>query len=194
VTIPRQLGLSLWEQAQLRARNLVLTCASSPLVSRVFNAGIDIPRRSNYSADFFHDASPISSCVVHRVRRFQRDAWTLHRGNQWYNDWRALAVALGISYIDIIVRPPLREGCFSIRLIRKGFRSDYSIEHSQGFLVPIAQNEVLFYALDTLHLFIAISVYSMPFWPGRFIRQELAVESTELERRTGIRSQGQKKA
>lgn len=42
---------------------------------------------------------------VHRVRRFERDVWTLHHGCQWYNDWRSLAVALGISCVGIIVRP-----------------------------------------------------------------------------------------
>jgi hypothetical protein len=42
---------------------------------------------------------------MYRVRKFERDAWTLHRGNQWYNDWRALALALGISCIGILVRP-----------------------------------------------------------------------------------------
>jgi RTA1 like protein len=53
----------------------------------------------------------IFTCIflrfVHRVRRFERDVWTLHHGCQWYNDWRALTVALGISCVGIIVRPLL---------------------------------------------------------------------------------------
>jgi len=100
----------------------------------------------------------IFTCIflrfVHRVRRFERDVWTLHHGCRWYNDWRALTVALGISCVGIIIRSFYRV-----------------VELSQGFLGPIAQNEALFYALDTLPLFISISVY-VPFWPGRFIPLE----------------------
>lgn len=58
-------------------------------------------------------------------------------------------------------------------------RSFYRVvELSQGFLGPIAQKEGLFYALDTLPLFIAIFVY-VPFWPGRFIPREAAVVSRD---------------
>lgn len=35
----------------------------------------------------------------------------------------------------------------------------------------LARNEGTFYGLDTLPLFIAISIY-VPFWPGRFIKDE----------------------
>ena len=61
--------------------------------------------------------------------------------------------------------------------------------NSQGFLGPIAQNETLFYALDTIPLFIAIfnvvaNVLALTIHPS----------STELERRRNIRSQGQNKA
>jgi hypothetical protein len=41
---------------------------------------------------------------MYRVHRFEQ-AWTLHCGRQWYNDWRALAVALSVSCVGIIVRP-----------------------------------------------------------------------------------------
>lgn len=42
------------------------------------------------------------------------------------------------------------------------------IELSQGFKGPLATNEGAFYGLDTLPLFVAITIY-VPFWPGRFI-------------------------
>jgi hypothetical protein len=72
-----------------------------------------------------------------------------------------LGVALGVSCVGIIIRSFYRV-----------------VELSQGFQGPIAQNEVLFYALDTLPLFIAILVY-VPFWPGRFITREPAVVSRD---------------
>lgn len=42
------------------------------------------------------------------------------------------------------------------------------MELGEGFQGPLTRSEPLFYGLDTLPLFIAISVY-IPFWPGRFI-------------------------
>ena len=42
------------------------------------------------------------------------------------------------------------------------------MELSGGFQGPLTRSEPFFYGLDTLPLFIAISVY-VPFWPGRFI-------------------------
>ncbi|KAH9977784.1 RTA1-like protein [Lactifluus volemus] len=95
---------------------------------------------------------------MHHMRKFERDAWT-HRENKWHNDWRVLAGALGVSCIGIIIRSFYRV-----------------VELSQGFRGPIAQNEALFYGLDTLPLFIAISVY-VPFWPGRFIPERSHVAS-----------------
>ncbi|KAI9448037.1 RTA1-like protein [Lactarius indigo] len=98
---------------------------------------------------------------VYRVHKFEPETWLLHRENRWYNDWRMLGVALGVSCVGIVIRSFYRV-----------------VELSQGFLGPIAQNEGLFYALDTLPLFIAILVY-VPFWPGRFIPRELAVASRD---------------
>jgi hypothetical protein len=94
---------------------------------------------------------------VYRVHKFEHEAWLLHRENRWYNDWRMLGIALGVSCVGIIIRSFYRV-----------------VELSQGFFGPIAQNEGLFYALDTLPLFIAIFVY-VPFWPGRFIQGEPGV-------------------
>ncbi|KAI0785862.1 RTA1-like protein [Abortiporus biennis] len=70
---------------------------------------------------------------------------------EWYNDWRSLAFALSVSCAGIIVRSVYR-----------------TIEASQGFGGKFATTESLFYALDTLPLFIAIAIFT-PFWPGRYI-------------------------
>ncbi|KAH9045410.1 RTA1-like protein [Lactarius pseudohatsudake] len=98
---------------------------------------------------------------VYRVHKFEHEAWFLHRKNRWYNDWRMLGVALGVSCVGIIIRSFFRV-----------------VELSQGFFGPLAQSEGLFYALDTLPLFIAISVY-VPFWPGRFLPRDPAVASRD---------------
>lgn len=42
------------------------------------------------------------------------------------------------------------------------------IEIGEGWGGHLATTEYYFYALDTLPLFVAISVY-IPFWPGRYI-------------------------
>lgn len=49
------------------------------------------------------------------------------------------------------------------------------IELGQGFSGSIATNEVLFYGLDALPLYIAVYVY-IPFWPGRFISARVVPE------------------
>jgi hypothetical protein len=54
------------------------------------------------------------------------------------------------------------------------------IELSQGFEGHIATVEALFYALDTLPLFLAIAVY-VPFWPGRFIAPIPRINRSEEE-------------
>ena len=41
---------------------------------------------------------------MYHVYKFEHEAWQLHRENRWYNDWRMLGVALGVSCVGIIVR------------------------------------------------------------------------------------------
>ena len=41
---------------------------------------------------------------MYHVHKFEHEAWQLHRENRWYNDWRMLGVALGVSCVGIIVR------------------------------------------------------------------------------------------
>lgn len=55
--------------------------------------------------------------------------------------------------------------------VRSIFRT---IELGEGYAGYLATHEVYFYTLDTLPLFIAISIF-VPFWPGRFIREESSV-------------------
>ncbi|KIJ20074.1 hypothetical protein PAXINDRAFT_166231 [Paxillus involutus ATCC 200175] len=86
-----------------------------------------------------------------RVYTLERDVWKRDKGQRWYLDWRALAGALAVSCIGILIR-----SCYRVA------------ELSQGFQGHLATTEAFFYALDTLPLVIAISVYA-PFWPGRFI-------------------------
>lgn len=57
---------------------------------------------------------------MRRVHKFEREAWTLHRENRWYNDWRTLAAALGVSCVGIIVCPMHHSyfDCLSTQLTR----------------------------------------------------------------------------
>ncbi|KAI0063779.1 hypothetical protein BV25DRAFT_1914862 [Artomyces pyxidatus] len=78
--------------------------------------------------------------------------WARDRGKPWYNDCRALVGALALSCAGITVR--------SVHRV---------VENAQGFKGALARSEPLFYLLDTLPLWLAISVYA-PFWPGRLMR------------------------
>lgn len=62
----------------------------------------------------------------------------------------------------------LKASLFQIRSVYR------CIELSQGFEGHLATIEACFYGLDTLPLFIAVSVY-VPFWPGRFIPRNAAL-------------------
>ncbi|KAA1466426.1 hypothetical protein DENSPDRAFT_925849 [Dentipellis sp. KUC8613] len=94
----------------------------------------------------------IFTTFTYRVRKYEPTVWAKDAGMRWYNDWRALAGALGLSCVGIIIR-----SCYRVA------------EMSEGFLGSLSTTEGYFYGLDTLPLFIAIVVY-IPFWPGRFIR------------------------
>ncbi|KAF4575036.1 RTA-like protein [Pleurotus pulmonarius] len=106
---------------------------------------------------------------LYRVYTRRQEIWNIDSNKAWYNDWRALGCALVISCIGILIRSVFR-----------------TIELSEGFAGPLATSEKLFYCLDTLPLFIAISVF-IPFWPGRFIastpitKQRSPQTSIELE-------------
>jgi len=84
----------------------------------------------------------------------EKQVWTRDSGLVWYNDWRALAFALIVGCIGILIRSVYR-----------------TIEIAQGFHGHLATVEGFFYGLDTLPLFLAISIF-VPFWPGRFIPNE----------------------
>ncbi|KAF8897589.1 RTA1 like protein-domain-containing protein [Infundibulicybe gibba] len=88
---------------------------------------------------------------LYRVYTREPIIWIKDQAGSWYADWRTLAAALALSCLGI--------------LIRSGFRV---VELSEGFQGRLTTSEAFFYGLDTLPLFIAISIY-IPFWPGRFI-------------------------
>lgn len=86
-----------------------------------------------------------------RVRKHEPAMWTRDAGAKWYNDWRALAGAMFVSCIGILVRSVYR-----------------TIELSEGFDGFLTRTEVYFFALDFVPLIVALVCY-IPFWPGRFI-------------------------
>ncbi|KAK7054224.1 RTA1-domain-containing protein [Favolaschia claudopus] len=88
---------------------------------------------------------------LHRVHAHEPEAWAMHASKKWYQDWRALAGAMAFSMFGILIRSVYRVA-----------------ELSQGYVGYLATTEGFFYGLDTLPLFIAISVYIF-FWPGRII-------------------------
>jgi len=115
------------------------------LGSRVFLAGLAAQLLS------FASFWCIYLIFLYRVYKYSPEVWVMDKAKPWYESWRTLSTVLLISCIGI--------------LIRSGFRVS---ELSQGFDGPLTTSEQLFYGLDTLPLFIAISVY-VPFWPGRII-------------------------
>ncbi|KLO12619.1 RTA1-like protein [Schizopora paradoxa] len=92
--------------------------------------------------------------LVFLVHRHNPYTWTRDADKPWFSDWRTLACAFIISCIGILVRSMFR-----------------TVELAEGFKSNLATSEPLFYGLDTLPLFITVSVY-VPFWPGRFIGRE----------------------
>ena len=131
-----------------------------------------VPCNSSYDEEWF---TPRMRRVPTGVLLWKFNARALHDGRQWYSDWRALAVALGVSCIRTNMYPLqlLDLDCLSAELMRRGTVVDQNIlswcRTFTGIPGHIARTETNFYGLDTLPL-IAISAY-MPLWPGRFILQ-----------------------
>lgn len=94
-----------------------------------------------------------------RIRTRRPEVWNMDKelGTKWFSRWKTLAGAFMLSCIGILVRSIFR-----------------TIELGEGYAGYLATHEVYFYTLDTLPLFIAISIF-VPFWPGRFIREESSV-------------------
>lgn len=99
--------------------------------------------------------------------------WTRDACKPWFSDWRTLACAFVVSCIGILVRSVFR-----------------TVELAEGFKSNLATSEPLFYGLDTLPLFITVSVY-VPFWPGRFIgREETGSMHIMMDNRGGDSTKG----
>ncbi|KIJ70507.1 hypothetical protein HYDPIDRAFT_105253 [Hydnomerulius pinastri MD-312] len=122
----------------------------------IFLAGLALQLAS------FATFTTIYSFFLYRVYTHEREVWKRDEGKLWYNDWRALAGAMCLSCVGILIRSVYRV-----------------VELSQGYQGYLATTEAYFYGLDTLPLFVAISVY-VPFWPGRFIPStELPAEDSQ---------------
>ncbi|KAJ7068463.1 RTA1-like protein [Mycena amicta] len=113
--------------------------------SHIFLAGLVLQLAS------FLTFTSIFSVFIHRVRTLEPAIWAADKDKKWHQDWRTLAGAMCLSFLGI--------------LTRSGYRV---AELSQGYAGPLATSEAFFYGLDTLPLFLAISVYVV-FWPGRYI-------------------------
>ncbi|KJA30219.1 hypothetical protein HYPSUDRAFT_125712 [Hypholoma sublateritium FD-334 SS-4] len=136
--------------------------------SRVFLGGLAAQLLS------FVSFSCIFAIFLYRVRTHNAAMWTMDKDKVWYKSWLALAGALVVSCIGILIRSTYRV-----------------VELSEGFQGPLTRSEPFFYGLDTLPLFIAISVY-IPFWPGRFIPGSTA--ATDSVKSRGSSKDGNEKA
>ncbi|KAG6809079.1 hypothetical protein H0H92_001687, partial [Tricholoma furcatifolium] len=120
----------------------------------------------------------------YRVWKHNPEVYTRDASKPWYNDWRTLANVLSLSCVGILVRRAFDTQTSVITLtLSSQIRSFYRvIELSQGYQGHLATTEAYFYGLDTLPLFIAISIYT-PFWPGRFIppQPQASTESEKIE-------------
>ncbi|KAI9574466.1 RTA1-domain-containing protein [Boletus coccyginus] len=125
------------------------------LGSHIFLAGLALQLVS------FTLFSGIYIRFLYRVYTLEHNIWERDKGQPWSRDWRTLAAALAISCIGILVR-----SCYRVAELSQGF---------QGYL---ATTEAFFYALDTLPLIIAISVYAL-FWPGWIIKDGTKIEHEE---------------
>jgi len=151
--------ISCTDHVLLPIQRLTVVFVSSDITTFLIQAiggGMTVTHSLSQELAGSHLASFLTfSCIyarfLYRVYTLERDVWKRDKGQRWYLDWRALAGALAVSCIGILIR-----SCYRVA------------ELSQGFQGHLATTEAFFYALDTLPLVIAISVYA-PFWPGRFI-------------------------
>jgi len=122
------------------------TLSLAKVGSNIFLAGLVMQLAS------FLTFTCIFSVFIYRVRTQEPEIWTMHASTRkWHQDWRTLAAAMIFSFVGILIRSTYRVA-----------------ELSQGYEGFLATTERFFYGLDTLPLFIAISIYVF-FWPGRII-------------------------
>ncbi|KAK4049627.1 hypothetical protein OIO90_005386 [Microbotryomycetes sp. JL221] len=77
----------------------------------------------------------------------------LNGSKQPVRDWRILLVVMGLTCIGIIIRCVFR-----------------AIEYGDGYDGYLATEEVFFYLLDALPLWLAMNLYCL-FWPGRLLHK-----------------------
>ncbi|KAG8683083.1 hypothetical protein FRC11_013993, partial [Ceratobasidium sp. 423] len=92
----------------------------------------------------------VFALFVHRLRKYRRDEWE-HRPEGFKNHWLALVSMMAVSCVFIIVRSVYR-----------------AVENGQGREGQLAIHEIYFYILDTIVLWIGITVYLIT-WPPRYL-------------------------
>jgi uncharacterized membrane protein YbhN (UPF0104 family) len=106
---------------------------------------------------------------LYRVKKNTPHIWNQDDGRPLFKRWKVLAAAMGVSCVGILVSNLVIKVLLYILTFHLKIRSFFRvIELGEGWGGHLATTEIYFYTLDTLPLFIAISVY-IPFWPGRFI-------------------------
>ncbi|KAF7352628.1 RTA1-domain-containing protein [Mycena venus] len=132
------------------------TLSLAKVGSNIFLAGLVMQLAS------FLTFTCIFTVFIYRVRTQEPEVWAMHASKKWHQSWLALAGAMTFSFVGILIRSTYRVA-----------------ELSQGYEGYLATTERFFYGLDTLPLFIAISIYVF-FWPGRIIGNGMPPTATPV--------------
>ncbi|QRW21046.1 RTA1-like protein [Rhizoctonia solani] len=92
----------------------------------------------------------VFALFIHRVYKYRREEWD-NRPQGFRNHWLALVWMMAISCLFIIIRSVYR-----------------AVESAEGREGNLASHELYFYILDTIALWIAITVYLIT-WPPRYL-------------------------
>ncbi|KAJ1305511.1 hypothetical protein OPQ81_000518 [Rhizoctonia solani] len=92
----------------------------------------------------------VFALFIHRVHKYRREEWE-HRPEGFKNHWLALVSMMVVSCVFIIIRSVYR-----------------AVENGQGRDGQLAMHEIYFYILDTIVLWIGITVYLIT-WPPRYL-------------------------
>ncbi|CAE6458222.1 unnamed protein product [Rhizoctonia solani] len=92
----------------------------------------------------------VFAVFIHRVHRYRKEEWE-HRPEGFKNHWLALVLMMAVSCVFIIIRSVYR-----------------AIENGEGRDGMLATHEIYFYILDTIVLWIGITVYLIT-WPPRYL-------------------------
>ncbi|KAH7323320.1 RTA1 like protein-domain-containing protein [Rhizoctonia solani] len=104
--------------------------------------------------------SVVFALFIQRVHKYRNEEWN-HRPQGFKNHWLALVSMMVVSCIFIIIRSVYR-----------------AVENGQGREGLLATHEIYFYILDTIVLWIGISVYLIT-WPPRYLTNYTGKPSKE---------------